>query len=760
MPGVVSIPTYPVGLTGGRTDKLVIGSGRARPGGVENIWEYNGALLNVRDWYDTFIITSIDGLADPDVRDSRDVNPGRDGETYFQAYYGGRTIVISGKIRAFSLAKLRDMQMGLKQIFADLSGEKPLYVRTGKPELDVFIYCKKSQPLVMGETQGNFEYTRDFQITLRASNPRFLSYLEQRIALASGFADMAAMTNPGQVVATNLLTTPTATSGQLANVAGISYFTWGSPTTPTGQFATYNNFNDTTFPGGKAFSVKGSNPTAPNGGNNQVSGIASSLPGFIPVPGNTYRVAFKFRPMVSPNYSAGGTRSTVNSYSYGLVFGLSTGGDTGLPAYGGSQAFVDSSTSVNEVAFNVTVPANAISAKLVIYTGTGPGGGGRSFDFRISDLLVANASQWSGGYFDGEDAQGIWMGTRYLSTSQRIQPTGLEGFYAVEAAASSFYLGADGWIKPLGGNFTTPGTGIRAVYRSDQPISYSDLQITVKYRTGASVSPANAGFFEHYMKRLSALDYIGLRVVPNGASTRVAIYSSTTAGGQQLLAQSATFSIAPNTTYWLRARAQGNTFTVEHWTGDPALGGGSAASAPAVLSGALATQFGTGVQGRFGIRNTLSEDGMDWWWQNHDIDPVTASNLVVVTASNEGNAPAQPTILIYGPVSSNASGGNAVRVGLTRTLADGTTSTKTMWINAKTGTTLAIPAGNYILIDSDKRTLKEYTSAGVFVRNSYDQLDISSDWIDLLPGDNPLEFQNAVAGTTPTVEIRYRHTFF
>jgi hypothetical protein len=83
-----------------------------------------------------------------------------------------------------------------------------------------------------------------------------------------------------------------------------------------------------------------------------------------------------------------------------------------------------------------------------------------------------------------------------------------------------------------------------------------------------------------------------------------------------------------------------------------------------------------------------------------------------------------------------------------------------MWINAKTGTTLAIPAGNYILIDSDKRTLKEYTSAGVFVRNSYDQLDISSDWIDLLPGDNPLEFQNAVAGTTPTVEIRYRHTFF
>jgi hypothetical protein len=39
----------------------------------------------------------------------------------------------------------------------------------------VSIMCKKSQPIQMREAQTNFNFTRDFQITLRASSPFFLS---------------------------------------------------------------------------------------------------------------------------------------------------------------------------------------------------------------------------------------------------------------------------------------------------------------------------------------------------------------------------------------------------------------------------------------------------------------------------------------------------------------------------------------------------------------------------------------------------------
>lgn len=179
--GPTVLSPAPVGLTEGSPDRFLLGTGKSRPGGVEAYFQYNGATFNVRSWQDTFLITSIDGLADPDVRDTREVNPARHGETHFDAYYGGRTIVLTGRIRAGTIHKLRDMQQGLKQIFGDISREMPLYIRTNDPEKDVFINCKKSQPIVMAETQQNFNYTRDFQVTLRASDPFFLSYMEQRL---------------------------------------------------------------------------------------------------------------------------------------------------------------------------------------------------------------------------------------------------------------------------------------------------------------------------------------------------------------------------------------------------------------------------------------------------------------------------------------------------------------------------------------------------------------------------------------------------
>ena len=163
---------YSAGLIDGYGDVFDLGSDRLRIGGIENIIEYNGFQINVPGRQDRVFVNSIDGLADADVRDTREPNPGYDGETAFESYYGGRTIVISGTIKAGTLNKLRDMQEGLKSIFAPLD-EAALILKGITPEYDLRIFCRKTQPITMGETQKNFLFEREFQVTLRASDFRF-----------------------------------------------------------------------------------------------------------------------------------------------------------------------------------------------------------------------------------------------------------------------------------------------------------------------------------------------------------------------------------------------------------------------------------------------------------------------------------------------------------------------------------------------------------------------------------------------------------
>ena len=163
---------YSAGLLDGYTDRIDLGSTENRLGGIENEISFNGYRFNIKKNIDTVLITSIEGLSDADVRDTREVNPGYDGETAFQSYYGGRTIVLNGRLRAHTLRKLRDMQDGLKSVFAPLE-EKPLVFRGQTRDRDLVIYCRKSQPIVMAEIQQGFNFYRDFQVTLRASDFRF-----------------------------------------------------------------------------------------------------------------------------------------------------------------------------------------------------------------------------------------------------------------------------------------------------------------------------------------------------------------------------------------------------------------------------------------------------------------------------------------------------------------------------------------------------------------------------------------------------------
>lgn len=205
MPIVLPDPTQ--SSSGGSEEFALFGTGAARIGGVESIFQYGNLVLNDRSLVDTYIIKEIGGFDDADVRDSRELSPQTHGEHVFDSWYGGRTITLSGTIRAYNIHKLRDMQEALRYEFSSLE-DKELRIYSpyntvqhhlypGEMEAPaVEIMCRKSQPIQMREAQQNFGFTRDFLITLRAYKPIFTSIYQEQLS--------GVISSPSQIQVTNI----------------------------------------------------------------------------------------------------------------------------------------------------------------------------------------------------------------------------------------------------------------------------------------------------------------------------------------------------------------------------------------------------------------------------------------------------------------------------------------------------------------------------------------------------------------------------
>jgi hypothetical protein len=96
--------------------------------GVQSLIEYNGQIINDRYQSDLIRVTSISGLDDAEVRDSREARAGKSGEWPYDAFYGGRNLVFTGFIEAGSLQVLKYLEKNLKAAFAPLE-ESPLKFR-------------------------------------------------------------------------------------------------------------------------------------------------------------------------------------------------------------------------------------------------------------------------------------------------------------------------------------------------------------------------------------------------------------------------------------------------------------------------------------------------------------------------------------------------------------------------------------------------------------------------------------------------------
>lgn len=196
MSPIVLYPQITTDYGDGSTTLSLPGSGLAVPGGLECIFSYSELTLNDLSVIDKYRITSIDGLDDADVRDSREDNPADHGETTYESFSGGRTLAIKGKIEAYAIYKLREMQEALRTAFSDLSEEKPLYFFTGDVDTDHFIYCKKNTKLQWGEEQSSdTDVFRDFLVTVRASDPRFYRHAKVTVNLNNSTPTLSLVNN-------------------------------------------------------------------------------------------------------------------------------------------------------------------------------------------------------------------------------------------------------------------------------------------------------------------------------------------------------------------------------------------------------------------------------------------------------------------------------------------------------------------------------------------------------------------------------------
>lgn len=196
------------------------GSSTASPPGLEATLEYNGIIMHDRSVVDKYRVMLMDGLQGADIRDNREANPSDHGETPFDNYLGGRTILLTGRVEAHNIGKLRDMQEALRTAFYSMT-ERPLIFHVGNIQRDVQIGCRISDKISMPEKQDDFRTFRDFSITLHATDPRFRSIIDRVYSATFGLLDDNASNTVTQWT-TISGSAPTASSSVLNLATGTS----------------------------------------------------------------------------------------------------------------------------------------------------------------------------------------------------------------------------------------------------------------------------------------------------------------------------------------------------------------------------------------------------------------------------------------------------------------------------------------------------------------------------------------------------------
>lgn len=145
------------------------GSRNAAVFGLESKFTYNGLILNDRSQADRYHIDSVDGFSGPDIRDSREVQSYDHGEVPGKNFFGGRTVILSGIIKAGNRSKLQDMREDLTAAFATTIERALVAINQFGPQ--VYITCRPIEKIAWKDEVAALRNETPFQISLRASDP-------------------------------------------------------------------------------------------------------------------------------------------------------------------------------------------------------------------------------------------------------------------------------------------------------------------------------------------------------------------------------------------------------------------------------------------------------------------------------------------------------------------------------------------------------------------------------------------------------------
>ncbi len=199
-----------------------------------------------------------------------------------------------------------------------------------------------------------------------------------------------------------------------------------------------------------------------------------------------------------------------------------------------------------------------------------------------------------------------------------------------------------GTIAVSGGQLVPSTTASKRLYYNAATSRFSSAWVTWKFTTGVSVASYQVFVV---LKRLDSTNYLMAGVESSGGAL-LGIYAIN--AGVTTLKNSVGRSLTASTSYWLRARQEGDLLTVEFWTSAPTTTGTPTTTVSYTLAGADATKFGALVVGDVGLRT--DPGGTDWRYDDLLIEPNTVKSSEPVFSTSlvgvPGHVDAEATVTV------------------------------------------------------------------------------------------------------------------
>lgn len=149
------------------------------PAGLESAFNWRGVLINSRNLTARYHVDSVEGFHSlPRVRAVEFPYVARDGVAVEDLLYGGRTVILSGRVIAGNVARLRVMEQNLHHLMMFDQVTAPLVIQNGNGSNllygNYFFQCRPME-CSFGDIVRSDSVSATFRLVFQGADPRILS---------------------------------------------------------------------------------------------------------------------------------------------------------------------------------------------------------------------------------------------------------------------------------------------------------------------------------------------------------------------------------------------------------------------------------------------------------------------------------------------------------------------------------------------------------------------------------------------------------